>query len=99
MNETILHGLPQQFSQLAARTSHGEDVEAELIALVSQTREAAGTDVGWKREVEKIRGRLRVQKIALDTSNTALPDKLANHRQRAFYVNAVTRLTTVIEAE
>jgi uncharacterized protein involved in exopolysaccharide biosynthesis len=102
MNMMILAGLPREFDVLAMQAALGGDIGARLEALVQQTREAAGTDAGWQREVQKIRAKLRGQKIALDASNPALPDKLAdpdNQRRRAFYATAITHLTALIEAE
>ena len=100
MDTMALAGLPREFDALAAQAALGKDVEARLEALVKRTREMAGTDAGWKREMEKVRGRLRVQKVTLDTPDPALPGKLAdphNQRQRAFYADAIARLTALIE--
>ncbi len=100
MNAMILAGLPQEFDVLAVEAP--VDTEAKLEALVRRTDQAAGTGPGRKREMEKVRGKLRLLKIALGTPELALPGKLAhpdNRRRHAFYTDAIARLTTLIEAE
>ena len=100
MDTVALAGLPREFDALAVQAGLGKDVEARLEALVKRVRDAAGTDAGWKREMEKVRARLRVQKVTLETPDPALPGKLADphiHRQRAFYADAIGRLTALIE--
>ena len=86
MNAMILDGLPHEFDTLAAQAALGDDVEAKLAALVERTREAAGTGPNWQQQVQAIRGNLKL---------TSPPGQV----QRAFYADAIARLSALIEGE
>ena len=100
MNEMILAGLPKEYRQLAVRAAQGDDYQTILAALTERLEQAAGDGPKWKANIEKVRGELRSQEHALGVPESNLPDKLAhshNQRQRAFYADAIARLSTLIE--
>ena len=94
-------GIIRQFRVLAVRAVSGEDVEADLtilVALVGQTAQSVAP-AAWQKEVERIRGRLRVMLHSLEIPEPALPNKLtdaANQRRRDFYMKATAQLTPLI---
>lgn len=96
------NGVIKRFQVLAVRAASGEDVKADLaalVALVAQTTHVVAPPAAWQNEVERVRGRLRVTLHSMEIPEPALPDKLtdpANQRQRVFYTEAVAQLTALI---
>lgn len=107
MNEMILAGMPDEFDRLAVRAITGEDVEAELAALVMRAREAAGTDVDWQKRLGDVREQLvmklevsMVKLRVLSAPQAGLPIRLENARiqgEHAFYAYAIANLNALIE--
>lgn len=100
MNAMILAGLPDEFDELAVRAMTGEEVEAELAALVARAREAAGIDAGWQQRLEGVREHLMARMTALSIPKAGLPITLENphiEAERAFYADAIAHLNALLK--
>lgn len=100
MNAMILATWPRQFQQLATDVRQGRDYEADLAALVERLGEAAGNGPDRRASVEKVRGQLRMREQTLGIPEPMLPEKLTdpgNQCERAFYADAIVRMTALIE--